>query len=104
MIFISLTLLFFSPVPPEIRHADAKILPIGEIFSAFPPLSSKRLGMKYYCPFLLAVGAALTWGADSSRPSYRIDTVAGSARIGDGEAAIAAQFSNINGIAVDRVG
>ena len=36
--------------------------------------------------------------------SYRVETVAGSSRIGDGGPPLAAQFSAIQGIAVDRLG
>ena len=35
---------------------------------------------------------------------YHVETVAGSSRIGDGGPPLAAQFSNIQGIAVDRLG
>ena len=52
---------------------------------------------------------ALAWappggGAAAVRPIYGIETVAGSANLGDGGAATAAQLSNIQGIAVDRWG
>ena len=58
----------------------------------------------YWCAFLLAACGPRAWGGDAARLLYHIDTVAGSGRIGDGGPAIAAQFSNINGIAVDRLG
>ena len=43
-------------------------------------------------------------GADSPRPLYRIETVAGSANMGDGGPATAAQIGSIQGIATDRLG
>ena len=58
----------------------------------------------YWCALFIAACGLRAWGADSARPTYHIDTVAGSGRIGDGGPATAAQFSNINGIAVDRAG
>jgi uncharacterized protein (TIGR03437 family) len=61
--------------------------------------------MKYYwCVLLLAIGVPQAWGADAGRVLYHVETVAGSSRIGDGGPALAAQFSNIQGIAIDRLG
>ena len=42
--------------------------------------------------------------ASDARPSYTIETVAGSSNLGDGGPAISAQFSTIKGITVDRWG
>jgi len=61
--------------------------------------------MKYYwCVLALAVGSPQAWGADAARVLYHAETVAGSSLIGDGGPALAAQFSAIQGIAVDRLG
>src|ERR1039457_2155197 len=61
--------------------------------------------MKHYtCLLALAIGSLMAWGADTARVPYHVETVAGSSRIGDGGPALAAQFSNIQGIAVDRLG
>ena len=61
--------------------------------------------MKYYwCVLPLAICVPLAWGADAGRALYHVETVAGSSRIGDGGPALAAQFSNIQGIAIDRLG
>ena len=61
--------------------------------------------MKYYWFVLpLAVCSPQAWGADAGRVLYHVETVAGSSRIGDGGPALAAQFSNIQGIAIDRLG
>ncbi len=59
--------------------------------------------MKLYWYAILLFGTH-AWCADFARPAYHIHTVAGSGRIGDGGLATAAQFSNIDGVAVDRVG
>src|ERR1035437_8003723 len=59
---------------------------------------------RYVCLLLALVWPPAAWGAAAPRPVYRIEPVAGSARRGDGGAAIAAQISNIQGIAVDRWG
>ena len=61
--------------------------------------------MKYYwCVLPLAVCVPQAWGADAGRVLYHVETVAGSSRIGDGGPALAAQFSTIQGIAIDRLG
>ena len=61
--------------------------------------------MKYYWWVLpLAVCVPQAWGADAGRVPYHVETVAGSSRIGDGGPPLAAQFSNIQGIAYDRLG
>jgi uncharacterized protein (TIGR03437 family) len=60
---------------------------------------------RHVCPLL-----ALAWmipaarGAAVAPATYRIETVAGSANIGDGGPATAAQISTIQGIAIDRWG
>jgi hypothetical protein len=61
--------------------------------------------MKFYCCafFLVALGPQAR-GSDPARVIYHLDTVAGSGRIGDGGPAVAAQFSNISGIAVSPLG
>src|SRR5579871_348566 len=48
--------------------------------------------------------AAWIAGAQTSKPVYRMETIAGSNNMGDGGPAIAAQMGNILGIAVDRLG
>ncbi|HEY1496661.1 MAG TPA: hypothetical protein VGF49_19035 [Candidatus Solibacter sp.] len=58
----------------------------------------------HWCACLLAACSSLARGADATRPLYHIDTVAGSGRIGDGGPATGAQFSDISGVAVDRLG
>jgi uncharacterized protein (TIGR03437 family) len=61
--------------------------------------------MKHYtCVLALAVCSPQAWGADAARVPYQVETVAGSSRIGDGGPPLAAQFSNIQGIAIDRLG
>jgi sugar lactone lactonase YvrE len=53
---------------------------------------------------LAAVCVCALVAADAPRPLYRIETVAGSANLGDGGPATAAQFGAIQGIALDRWG
>src|ERR1035441_6181393 len=61
--------------------------------------------MKHYtCVLAFAVCSPHAWGADAARVPYSVETVAGSSLIGDGGPALAAQFSNIQGVAVDRLG
>ena len=61
--------------------------------------------MKYHwCALLLAACVPQAWAADDGRALYHVETVAGSSRIGDGGPALAAQFSTIQGIAIDRLG
>ena len=61
--------------------------------------------MKYYWCFLPLVACVPhVWGADTGRVSYHVETVAGSSRIGDGGPPLAAQFTNLQGIAFDRLG
>ena len=61
--------------------------------------------MKYYWWVLpLALCVPQAWGADAGCVPYHVETVAGSSRIGDGGPPLAAQFSNIQGIAYDRLG
>src|SRR5665647_2034103 len=84
---------------------NAKFLPVGENFLSLAPRTERRLGMKYYWFVLpLAVCSLQAWGADAGRVLYHVETVAGSSRIGDGGPALAAQFSNIQGIVIDRLG
>src|ERR1051326_5630675 len=56
-----------------------------------------------FCMAAVLVAASLLHADDNARV-YRIETVAGSASLGDGGPAIAAQFGTIQGIALDRFG
>src|SRR4051794_4120751 len=56
------------------------------------------------CFWLAVLGACALHAGDAPRPLYRVATVAGSANLGDGGPAIAAQFGAIQGIALDRWG
>jgi trimeric autotransporter adhesin len=56
------------------------------------------------CVLAFAIFSPQAWGADATRVPYHVQTVAGSSRVGDGGSAQAAQFSNIQGIAIDRQG
>jgi uncharacterized protein (TIGR03437 family) len=60
--------------------------------------------MPRYWLILLAAAGALPAAAQPAGARYRLDTVAGSDRRGDGGPAVAAQFSAIQGLAVDRAG
>ena len=61
--------------------------------------------MKYYWCLLPALAfGPQAWGGSAPRTVYRIETVAGSSLIGDGGPAMAAQISNAQGIALDRLG
>jgi len=58
-------------------------------------------------PTCLLVGlapAAVIWAAVVPAVTYRIETIAGSDRMGDGGQAWAAQFGSIQGLAADRNG
>src|ERR1019366_8334896 len=59
---------------------------------------------RYTFALAFAISSPQAWGGDAARVPYRVETVAGSSRIGDGGPALAAQFSSIKGIAVDRLG
>jgi mRNA-degrading endonuclease toxin of MazEF toxin-antitoxin module len=59
---------------------------------------------RYTCVLAFAIFSLQAWGADAARVPYHVETVAGSSRIGDGGPALAVQFSNIQGIAIDRLG
>ena len=61
--------------------------------------------MKRYTYVLaFALGSPQAWGADAARVLYHVETVAGSSLIGDGGPALAARFSTIQGVAIDRLG
>src|SRR5437016_2734104 len=61
--------------------------------------------MKFYgCLLAALISAPHVWGATPPRVLYRVETVAGGARIGDGGPAITAQLSNILGVAADQFG
>jgi uncharacterized protein (TIGR03437 family) len=57
----------------------------------------------YWCLCLLAASASFA-ATEAPRTRYRIETVAGSDRKGDGGIATSAQFAVVQGIAVDRLG
>jgi len=59
---------------------------------------------RYTCVLAIAVCSPQVWGADAARVTYHVETVAGSSLMGDGGSALAAQFSNIQGIVIDRLG
>src|SRR5664279_4680928 len=65
-----------------------------------------RLVMNRYVCLLLALAwmTPAACGAAIAPATYRIETVAGSANMGDGGPATAAQISTIQGIAIDRWG
>jgi uncharacterized protein (TIGR03437 family) len=58
----------------------------------------------HLCLLLALVWTPAAGGASPAPATYRIETVAGSANMGDGGPATAAQISTIQGIAVDRWG
>ena len=60
--------------------------------------------MKFYACFLATLCGFLPAAAQTSPPAYRIETIAGSQRNGDGGPASIAQISNIQGIARDLPG
>jgi uncharacterized protein (TIGR03437 family) len=61
--------------------------------------------MKHHVYLLLALAWTPAAGGAAAAPAtYRIETVAGSANMGDGGPATAAQISTIQGIAIDRWG
>lgn len=63
------------------------------------------LGIRYYrCLWAFAICSPQLWSGDEARLRFHVETVAGSAAIGDGGAALGAQCTNIQGIAVDRAG
>ena len=59
---------------------------------------------RYLCLLLALAWTPAAGGAAAAPATYRIETVAGSANMGDGGPATAAQISTIQGIAVDRWG
>src|ERR1039457_2175254 len=59
---------------------------------------------RYTCVLAFAIFSPQVWGADAARVLYHVETVAGSSRTGDGGSALAARFSTIQGVAVDRLG
>ena len=59
---------------------------------------------RYLCILAVLVWARCANAAATPRVLYRIDTIAGGARTGDGGPATAAQLSNVQGIAADRSG
>ncbi|MBZ5619341.1 MAG: hypothetical protein LAQ69_11555 [Acidobacteriia bacterium] len=58
----------------------------------------------FWCTVAILSWIATVGGATDSRVPYRIETVAGSARMGDGGPAAIAQIGAIQGIALDRFG
>src|SRR5689334_6276149 len=84
------------------ERCNQEILGLGENSRVAPPLIEQRLRMKYYVCLFACAAIPLVWGSDSTRLKYRVETVAGSARIGDGGSPLAAQFSSIQGVAIDR--
>src|SRR5215471_13506714 len=58
----------------------------------------------YWCPLSLLAWCLQAWGGSAPRTVYRVETVAGSGLIGDQGPAVAAQITNIQGIALDRFG
>src|SRR5947208_4503124 len=60
--------------------------------------------MKFYVSLWVALLCSPPATPQLRPPAYRIETVAGSQRDGDGGPAISAQLSKIQGIAADRFG
>jgi len=60
--------------------------------------------MRYYGCLLLLGFCSQAWSGSAPRIRYRIETVAGSSLIGDQGPATAAQITNIQGLALDRLG
>src|SRR5690348_4055318 len=58
---------------------------------------------RWWCVWLILSGPAM-WAGSSPLAAYRIDTVAGSADVGDGGPARTAEFGNVKGVACDRFG
>ena len=59
---------------------------------------------RHVCVLLALAWTLAVQGASITPATYRIETVAGSANLGDGGPATAAQLSTVQGIAVDRLG
>jgi uncharacterized protein (TIGR03437 family) len=103
--FIVSTLNIFSSPIRQIKPHFANILAVSENLLARPALTEQMLGIGYYrCVLGLALASIQLWGDGSTRATYHVETVAGSSLIGDGGLATAAQFSTIQGIAVDKAG
>src|SRR5947209_765806 len=59
---------------------------------------------RYLCILLVLTWTSRAYGAAAPRVLYRIETIAGSASIGDGGPATAAQMTNVQSVAADRFG
>src|ERR1039457_1983734 len=94
----------FGPADGYRRSKSQKSVRRREVF-ATRSTSLGQTRIKFCtCVLAFAVGSPQAWGADAARVLYHVETVAGSSLIGDGGPALAAQFSNIQGIAVARLG